>query len=69
MTDLTKSQSQQQYEGSRLAAAAYAASDIKILLSSNSGALELATGFHSALVKQGFTAWTTYKEFYPQRCS
>ena len=21
------------------------------------------------LIKQGFTAWTTYKQFYPQRCS
>ncbi len=55
MANLTKQQLQQQYEGSRLAAAAFAASDIKALLSSNPNARELEAGFHRGLINQVFT--------------
>ncbi len=46
---------QQQFEGTRLAAAAYAARDIKTLLATNPSQHELTAGLHSALVKNGFS--------------
>lgn len=50
-----QAQIQQQFEGTRLAAAAYAAQDIKALLSTNPSQHELTAGLHGALVKQGFS--------------
>ncbi len=56
MTELTKAQLQQQYEGTRLAVAAYGAADIKALLASNPNVQALSAGLNAALVKQGFSA-------------
>lgn len=56
MTDLTTSQLQQQYEGTRLAAAAYGAASIKALLATNPSPEALATGVSQILIGQGFTA-------------
>jgi hypothetical protein len=53
--ETNQTQLQQQYEGTRLAVAAYAAQDIKTLLSANQSQHELSAGLHSALVKQGFS--------------
>jgi len=55
MTELTKVQLQQQFEGTRLAVAAYAAADIKTLLSTNPSTHELSAGVHNTLLKQGFS--------------
>lgn len=49
MSNLNKAQLQQQYEGTRLAAAAYAVADIKTLLATNPSAHQLSAGLHSAL--------------------
>jgi hypothetical protein len=55
MTTLTPTQLQQQFEGSRLAVAAYAAADIKTLLNTNPSTHQLSAGLHNALLKQGFS--------------
>lgn len=55
MTDLTKSQLQQQYEGTRLAVAAYGAADIKALLATYPSPHQLTAGLHNVLTAQGFT--------------
>ena len=55
MTDLTKSQLQQQYEGTRLAAAAYGAADIKALLATHPSPHQLTASLHNVLMDQGFT--------------
>jgi hypothetical protein len=54
MTTLTPAHLQQQFEGTRLAAAAYAAADIKTLLSTNPRTHQLSAGLHKALFRQGF---------------
>jgi hypothetical protein len=54
-TNNLKNQFQQQFEGTRLAAAAYAAQDIKNLLASNPTQHQLTAGLHGALVQQGFS--------------
>ena len=46
---------QQQFEGARLAAAAYATKEIKTLLASNPSQHQLTAGLQGALVQQGFT--------------
>ena len=46
---------ERQYEGARLALAAYAAQSLKSLLATSPTASELAAGTVSALVAQGFT--------------
>ena len=46
----------QQYRGVRLAAAAYAATDITALLATNPSAQQLATSMQSTLIQQGFTS-------------
>jgi hypothetical protein len=51
MTDLTRNQLQQQYEGTRLAAAAYGATHIKALLATNPNPHQLTVGLHNVLVK------------------
>jgi hypothetical protein len=51
MTDLTRNQLQQQYEGTRLAAAAYGATHIKALLATNPSPHQLTAGLHNVLVK------------------
>ena len=56
MTELTKSKLQQQYEGSRLAVAAYGAEQFKALLATNPNGSALIAGTESILVQQGFTA-------------
>lgn len=56
MTDLTSPQLQQQYEGTRLAAAAYGAAPIKALLATIPSPEALATGVSKILAGQGFTA-------------
>ena len=48
-------QLQQQYEGTRLAAAAYGAENIKSLLARNTSSTELQAGLRSTLVQQGYT--------------
>ena len=55
MTEPIKSQLQQQYEGSRLAVAAYGAEQFKALLATNPSSSALITGAESILVQQGFT--------------
>jgi hypothetical protein len=55
MTDLTRNLLQQQYEGTRLAAAVYGAADIKALLATNPSQHQLTAGLHNVLITQRFS--------------
>ena len=55
MTNIATSKVQQQYEGTRLAAAAYGAEQFKALLATNSNSGALTAGVESILVQQGFS--------------
>ena len=55
MTDASNPKLQQQYDGTRLAAAAYGAEQFKVLLATNPSPGGLIAGVESILVQQGFS--------------